>query len=30
MTISMQEEPGFQRTQMQKELVIQRLRECGC
>lgn len=30
MTISMQEDPGFQMTQMQKELVIQRLRERGC
>lgn len=30
MTISMQEDPGFQRTQMQKELVIKRLRERGC
>lgn len=30
MTIRMQEEPSFQRTQMQKELVIQRLRERGC
>lgn len=30
MTTRMQEEHSYQRTQMQKELVIQRLRERGC
>lgn len=30
MTIRMQEEPSYQGTQMQRELVIQRLRERGC